>query len=122
MRTIIRTGYELEKAESRSSDPQIFTAVIGGEFTPGTVRYQYESGEGHLCVYTGYSWARLQGIDYNINLSFETRKIIEWAKEKMTREEKLKKLCQTNPAVAKAYEKYQQAEEHLNLIAILSEQ
>lgn len=122
MRTIVRTGHELEKAESRSSDPQIFTYATGTDFSPGTVRYQYESGEGRLCVYTGYSWEKLQNIEYNINLSFETRQIIEWAKGKMTREEKLKKLCQTNPAVAKAYEKCQQAEEQLDLITILSEQ
>ena len=121
MKTLVRTGYELEIAESRSSDPQIFTTMTGGEATPGTVRYEYQNGEGSLCVFTGYSWAKIQDINYNINLSHETRKIIDWARSKMVQEEKIKKLCQTNQAVANAYSRFREAEEQLEIMTILSE-
>lgn len=121
MKTLVRTGYELEISESRSSDPQIFNGITGGETAPGTVRYQNEYGEGGLYVFTGYNWTKIQDIHYNINLSYETRKIIDWARSKMTQEEKIKKLCQTNQAVANAYSKFQEAEEQLEIITVLSE-
>lgn len=121
MKTTIRTGHGLEQGESRSSDPQIFPATNDGEFVPGSLRYDYQSREGRICVYTGYSWTPLPETSYTIDLSFESKKILEWAKLKMAREEKLKKLCETNPTVAKAYKKYQQAEEHVELLTILSE-
>lgn len=121
MKTTVRTGHGLERGESRFSDPQIFPAMNDGEFTPGSLRYDYQNGEGRICVYTGFNWTPLPETSYTIDLSFESRKILEWAQSKMAKEEKLKKLCENNPAVAKAYEKYQQAEEQLELITILSE-
>ena len=122
MKITIRSKRGLEIDESRFSDVQIFPAINNGEFVPGTVRYEYQSGNGRLCVYTGYSWTPLPETNYTIDLSLESRKVLEWAQLKMAREEKLKKLCQNNLAVAKAYEKYQQAEEHLELMTILSTQ
>ena len=122
MKTTITSGYGLEIDQSSFSDVQIFPAINNGEFVPGTVRYEYQNGNGRLCVYTGYSWTSLPETNYTIDLPLESRKVLEWAQLKMAREEKLKKLCQTNLAVAKAYERYQQAEEQLDLVTILGTQ
>ena len=122
MRTTIRVGHHLEKAESRSSDPQIYSDTASGEFVPGTVRYHNSFGDGGLHVFDGYRWVKLQDVDYTLSLSFETSQIIEWARSKMAKEDHLKKLCQNNQAVSKAYEQYKQAEEQLDLITILSTQ
>jgi hypothetical protein len=121
MRTIVRVGANLEKAESRSSDPQIYSGSALESVTTGTVRYHSDFGEGGLHVFNGYSWEKLQSIEYTLNLSYETRHILDWARSKMAREDHLKNLCQNNQAVAKAYEKYLQAEEQLELLTILSE-
>ena len=120
MKTIVRVGPDLEKAESRSSDPQIYSNSTLESVATGTVRYHNDFGEGGLHVFNGYNWEKLQSIEYTLNLSYETRQIIDWARSKMARENHLKNLCQNNQAVAKAYEKYQQAEEQLELMTILS--
>lgn len=79
----------------------------------GMVRYHID----HFEVYDGYSWVGVE-YDASIDLSYETRAILEWARKKMAEETAIEKL-KDNPAIADLLKQKADIDEKLKIVEVL---
>lgn len=68
-------------------------------------------------VFDGSTWIQLGTSFATVELNGETQSIIQWAREQRDKELKRSKLVQNNPALQKALEAIQRAEDNFDLIA-----
>ena len=80
----------------------------------GTVRYNTD----HFEVYDGYSWIHLGIQDATVDLTYDTREVLDWALKKMKEEAAIEKL-KDNPAIADLLRQKGDIEEKLKIVEIL---
>jgi hypothetical protein len=71
-------------------------------------------------VWNGGSWVPLYGASTMVELDYESKSILEWAKNKMEKEKKYQEMAKTNEAVAYAMQAIEDAERELDFIVTLS--
>lgn len=83
----------------------------------GMVRYNGNNIE----VYDGASWLPMTSSYPQIELDNETRKIIQWAQNRMVEDERIKALAAKHPTVADALLALHRAEEQVKIVVSLAE-
>ncbi len=69
----------------------------------GSVRYNGNTQ--HLEVYDGLSWLVLGTYSPLVELDFQTKEIVGWARAKMLEEQQLLELAKKHPGLQEAYER-----------------
>lgn len=83
----------------------------------GQVRY---NGSGQCMeVYDGMTWLSISSTYPTVGLTSEVQTILNWAREKMTEEQRLLELAKTNPTLADALGAMKRAEEQVKIVAAL---
>lgn len=81
----------------------------------GMVRYN----AGNIEVYDGDSWLIMQSSYPTIELDPETCEILQWARNRMVEEQRMKVLADKHPAVADAVAARERADEAVRIAAAL---
>ena len=89
-----------------TSGPYIST----GKPLDGMVRYAY----GRLEVYDGSVWTKIGESDYT--LSHEVIQVLQWAQEKMEREQELNRLSLEHPAVCDLLKQINEKQQQLDMV------
>jgi hypothetical protein len=92
--------------------------ISPGAQSAGMLRWNTNSNV--IEVYNGNSWTELTSGYINVGLSGNTETILRWAEQKMIRERELVELAEKNESVRLALENVRDAEEKLEVIAILA--
>jgi hypothetical protein len=79
----------------------------------GMVRYNMN----HFEVYDGYSWISFAQ-DATVDLTYDTREVLEWASKKMAEEKAIEKL-KDNPTVADLLKQKADIEKKIQIVKIL---
>lgn len=69
-----------------------------------------------LQVFDGGSWVQLGVSHATVDLSVETQELLQWAKDERSRQEARQFRIKNNPALQKAYEAIQRAEENFDIL------
>jgi hypothetical protein len=72
----------------------------------GMVRYNTHNGGG-MEVYDGGTWQTIANGSANIDLSEDTKRILEWAEKKMQEDQKLKELLARHPGLKDLNDKFE---------------
>jgi hypothetical protein len=72
----------------------------------GMVRYNIHNG-GCMEVYDGSSWQPFANGSANIDLTEDTKRILEWAEVKMQEDQKLKDLIDRHPGLKELNDKFE---------------
>ena len=103
-----------------------YITVTGG--APGsTYVNNYSGGQGvgnirfntsnqNMEVYDGNSWQTLAMNYATVDLSYDAQQLLEWARVQQRRQIERESKIRSNPALKKAYEAIQRAEENFDLI------
>ena len=87
---------------------------FGGAQGVGNMRYNTSSQT--MEVYDGNNWQQL-GMSYaTVDLSYDAQQLLEWARKEQRKQMERESKIQSNPALRKAYEAIQRAEENFDLI------
>jgi hypothetical protein len=81
---------------------------------------RYNESSANIEVYDGAMWKELSSPPVFIDLTDETRMILDWAKQKMEDEYMLEKLAKEHPAINLALDNLKKAKTQLDAIIILS--
>ena len=93
------------------------TYISMSNASAGMVRYNGNSN--NMEVYDGSSWLTLNSAYPIVELDGDVLAVVNWAKEKMNKEAKLRELAQQNKSVADALEAVEKAQEQLDIVAKL---
>ena len=94
--------------------------IPSGGRSAGMIRYNESSA--NIEVYDGAMWKELSSPPVFIDLTDETRMILDWAKQKMEDEFMLEKLAKEHPAINLALDNLKKAKTQLDAIIILSKE
>lgn len=83
------------------SMPYINTASLSA----GQLRFNPQSS--CIEIYDGNIWHRMPSAHSTVDLSYDAREAVTWAKKKMLEEKKLDALCEKYPGLAKARENFE---------------
>ena len=83
----------------------------------GQVMYDVDSQ--CMKVFDGHNWQSLYSGTSTITLDPDTVTLLEWARQKKSEEEELKRLAQTNPAVKDLINQIKEKEEQLKIVQTL---
>lgn len=87
---------------------------FGGAQGVGNMRYNTSSQT--MEVYDGNNWQQL-GMSYaTVDLSYDAQQLLEWARKEQRKQMERESKIKSNPALQKAYEAIQRAEENFDLI------
>lgn len=89
-----------------------------GNPSAGMVRYN--GNNQNFEVYDGSSWLGMYSSVANITLDYEVQTILNWARDKMQEDLRLKELAKTHPTVADAMAAVKMAEEKLQAVVSLT--
>lgn len=102
---------------------ELYTANSTNFYQNGTAlgagNVRYNANDQGLEVYDGNNWKKIDRYAH-LQLSHEAIGILDWAKEKMAEEDKLKELADSHPAVQAAVENFNRAKEQLEVTVLLS--
>jgi len=87
--------------------------------SPGVGNMRYNPNNQNIEVYDGSTWIILSAHHANINLSDETVRVLEWAKQKMLEEAERNKLAETNPAINDLMKQIKDKEEQVRIVQTL---
>lgn len=104
---------------NNSSPSFNMNSYSGTNITPGTVRYN--GANYNFEVYDGYMWQVFPSNYTNVELSPETREIIEWAKAKRAQETYLVNKFKDHPSVLDLLKQKKDIDEKIEMILILLE-
>ena len=81
---------------------------------------KYNTATQNLEVYDGVNWSPINQAYATIDLTDETKNILEWAMKKMQDEAILTSLAAKHPAIKASFDHYKNAEKNLLVTTILS--
>lgn len=93
------------------------TATSTGNTLVGQVRYNGSTQ--NMEVYDGMSWLTMMGAYPQVELNDEVHSILDWAREKMSEEKRVKELAKKYPALEDALNLLRHAEEQVKIITEL---
>ena len=80
------------------------------KFDPATQNFQ---------VNDGHSWVNIPNDSVTIDLSYESKKAIAWARKKYQEEQELEKLAEDNPAIADLVNQIKEKQSQLEMVKTL---
>jgi len=83
----------------------------------GQVRYNGSSQ--NMEVYDGVTWLSLQTAYPTVELNGEVQSVLNWAREKIAEEARIRELAAKHPSVADALDAVAKAEEQVRIVAAL---
>lgn len=105
-----------------SSSPYI-TINGGSAMTPyispgaqGAGQMRYNTSSNNLEVWDGVVWKEISMSYTSIDLSYEAQALLQWARQARDKELTRENRIRSNPALKKAYEAIQRAEENFELL------
>ena len=109
--------------KSITSSSQYLTVQGGNPMSPyfspgaqGAGQMRYNTSSNNMEVWDGVTWKEL-GMSYaSVDLTQETQSLLQWARETRNREISRESRIRSNPALRKAYEAIQRAEENFNIL------
>jgi hypothetical protein len=106
----IHSGKGIQVSNNHNSYPSISAGSSGA----GMLRWN--SNMNCIEVNDGSVWMKLQMSDPTIELSPNSLSVIEWAQAQMYKERMREERIKKNPALQKAYEAIQRAEENFDIL------
>jgi hypothetical protein len=109
IKSIFQSGKYLQVHNGNPATPNIYTTYSyggqpeGSQSFAGQVRYSTNSQ--CLEIFDGTTWKQWYANATNVGLSPEAENIIDWAKQKMIKEQQLQSLMEKHPGLKDAYEK-----------------
>jgi len=97
----------------------ITTYISPGAQSAGMLRYNPNSS--NIEVYDGIAWLTLSTSYATVELAPDVQAVVQWAREKMDREKKIKALAERSPAVADAMAAVEHAQQQLDIVTILAD-
>lgn len=105
-----------------------YVNVSGGSpsstyISPGAVgagMMRYNSNMNCIEVNDGNSWKEVVGSYASIGLTQEAEALLDWAREQRNKQQARKYAAENNPALKKAYEAIQRAEENFDLLEAIA--
>lgn len=85
----------------------------------GAGMIKYDPASGNFQVNDGMQWVTIPNDSVTIDLSYENKKILEWARKKYHEEEELEKLAEDNPAVADLVNQIKEKQSQLEMVKTL---
>lgn len=85
---------------------------------PSAGMIRYNGNTQHTEVFDGYSWMALGGTA-NIGLTAEAIEILDWAKQRMIEDRKMRELAEKHPAMADAVAELDQAADRVKIVTAL---
>lgn len=70
----------------------------------GAVHFNSQTLE--LEIYDGHNWTPIQ-YSYQIEVDMDVKEVVQWAREKMHEDRRLKELVKTHPGLKEVYEKFE---------------
>ena len=86
----------------------------------GVGNMRYNTSSQRIEVYDGYNWLSLYGTSPQIGLSDMAEQILDWAAEKMAKEQQLETLAETNPTIADLVTTLKETEEKIDIVLTLT--
>ena len=93
------------------------TYISPGAQSAGMLRYSPNSG--NIEVYDGIAWLTLSIGYATVELTPDVQAVVQWVQEKMDREQMLRALAETSPAVADAVAAVEHAQQQLDIVTTL---
>jgi UDP-3-O-acyl-N-acetylglucosamine deacetylase len=91
--------------------------ISPGAQSAGMLRYN--SNSNNMEVYDGVTWLTMSTSYASIELSPDVQNVIQWAREKMEQERKIKALAEKHSAVADALAAVEHAQQQLDIVTTL---
>jgi hypothetical protein len=82
----------------------------------GVGNMRYNTSTQNVEVYDGSTWIQLSMSYATVDLSYDAQQLLEWARKEQRRQMERESRIKENPALQKAYEAIQRAEENFELI------
>lgn len=82
----------------------------------GTGNMRYNTSSQNVEVYDGNNWVQLAMNYATVDLSYDAQQLLEWARREQRKQMERESKIRDNPALKKAYEAIQRAEENFELI------
>jgi hypothetical protein len=110
--------------KSISSNTSQYLTVNNGSpmqayFSPGAQgagQMRYNTNSNNIEVWDGVTWKEIGSGYATIELTYETQSLLQWAKQARDKELTRENRIRSNPALRKAYEAIQRAEENFELL------
>ncbi len=105
-----------------------YTTVSGGSasttyISPGSTgagMMRYNGNMNCIEVNDGISWKELSGSFASVGLTQEAEALLDWAREQRNKQQARKYAAESNPALKKAYEAIQRAEENFDILEAIA--
>jgi len=105
-----------------------YTTVSGGSasstyISPGSSgagMMRYNSNMNCIEVNDGNTWKELMGSHASVGLTQEAEALLDWAREQRNKQQARKYAAESNPALKKAYEAIQRAEENFDILEAIA--
>jgi hypothetical protein len=88
-------------------------------FSPGAQgagQMRYNTTSNNIEVWDGVTWKEIGSTYATIELTYETQSLLQWAKQARDKEQTRETRIRSNPALRKAYEAIQRAEENFDML------
>jgi hypothetical protein len=92
--------------------------ISPGAQSAGMMRFNTNSSQ--IEVYDGIAWKQMDMAYTSIDLSPEAQDLLQWARTQRQLDLNRKTLIENNPALRKAYEAIQRAEDNFDLLATIA--
>jgi hypothetical protein len=97
--------------------PSFYNSPSNGNSLVGQLRYNGSSQ--NLEVYDGSTWIMMANMHPTVELTGDVQAILNWAREKIHEENRIKALADKHPSVADALQAVAHAEEQVRIVAAL---
>lgn len=95
------------------------TYVNGYSGSQGVGNMRYNTSNQNMEVFDGNNWITLGMGFTSVGLTMEAEALLDWAREERNKQLAREAKIQTNPALRKAYEAIQRAEENFDMLEAL---
>ena len=85
----------------------------------GSGMIKYDPASHSFQVNDGHSWVTIPNNDVTIDLSYESKKALEWARKKHREELELEELAKTNPAINDLVNQIKEKQNQLEMVKAL---
>lgn len=114
----ITAGQGLQVNNGYASWPAFYNNSTSSNNTlVGQMRYNGSSQ--NMEVYDGIAWITIASSYPTVELTSEVQSVLQWAREKIAEEARIKELADKHPTVADALEAVKKAEEQVRIVAAL---
>ena len=82
----------------------------------GAGQMRYNTRSNNMEVWDGVTWKELSMAYTSVDLNYEAQELLKWARETRNKELAREARIRSNPALRKAYEAIQRAEENFDIL------